>query len=98
MGLLDFLGKNKITMSLFKSAFKKMTDEQKEDFILKALDKMASGKENLPSNPQMEMMVKHWKGMSDWQKKQLVKQILPQMSEAIERGDFDKMMGQNMPQ
>jgi hypothetical protein len=34
-----------------------------------------------------------WKGMSDWQKKQLVKQIMPQMSEAIEKGEFDKMMG-----
>ncbi|MBU3965348.1 hypothetical protein KJ695_04760 [Patescibacteria group bacterium] len=93
MGFFDFLGKNKITMSLFKSAFKKMSDEQKEDFILKTLDKMASGKENLPANPQMEMMVKHWKGMSDWQKKQLVKQVLPQMSEAIEKGEFDKMLG-----
>lgn len=92
MGFFDFLGKNKITMGLFKVAFKKMTDEQKEDFIFKALEKLASGKENLPSNPQMEMMVKHWKGMSDWQKKQLVKQIMPQMSAAIEKGDFDEMM------
>lgn len=70
-----------------------MTDEQKEYFILKTLDKMASGKENLPDNPQVRMMVKHWKGMNDWQKKQLVKQILPQMSETIEKGEFDKMMG-----
>lgn len=93
MGILDFLGKNKITMGLFKVAFKKMNDAQKEDFIFKALDKMASGKENLPDNPQVRTMIKQWKGMSDWQKKQLVKQILPQMSEAIENGDFDKMMG-----
>ncbi len=93
MGIFDFLGKNKITMGLFKAAFKKMNDAQKEDFILKALDKMASGKEKLPDNPQVGMMVKQWKGMSDWQKKQLVKQIMPQMTDAIEKGEFDKMMG-----
>lgn len=97
MGFFDFLGKNKITMGLFKSAFKKMSDEQKEDFIRRTLDKLAEGGgKGLPENPQMEMMVKHWKGMSDWQKNQLVKQIAPQMVKAIEEGDFDKMIEQNM--
>lgn len=93
MGFFDFLGKNKITMGLFKTAFKKMTDQQKEDFVRQALDKMASGKEKLPSNPQMEMIIKRWKGMSDWEKGQMVKQITPLMADAIEKGDFDKMMG-----
>jgi len=93
MGFLDFLGKNKITMGLFKAAFKKMSDEQKEDFILQSLNKLASGKEKVPDNPQMDMIIKHWKGMSDWQKKQMVRQIAPQMIAAIEKGDFDKMIG-----
>lgn len=100
MGFLDFLGKNKITMGLFKTAFKKMSDEQKEDFILQSLNKLASGQEKLPNNPadlpagrQVDMIIKHWKGMSDWQKKQMVRQIAPQMIAAIEKGDFDKMMG-----
>ena len=93
MGIFDFLGKNKLTLGLFKTAFKKMSDEQKEDFILQALNKMASGKENLPaSNPQMDMMIKHWKGMNDMQKKLLVRQIMPQMTKAIEDGDFDEMI------
>lgn len=93
MGFFDFLGKNKVTMGLFKAAFKKMSDEQKEDFILQSLNKIASGKEKLPDNPQMDMIVSQWKKMSDWQKKQMVKQIAPQMISAIENGDFDKMIG-----
>ncbi|MBU4141865.1 hypothetical protein KKB43_02550 [Patescibacteria group bacterium] len=93
MGILDFLGKNKITMGLFKMSFKKMNDEQKEDFIFKAINKLASGEEKLPDNPQMKMIIKQWKGMSDWQKKQMVKMIAPKMAEAIEKGEFDQMMG-----
>lgn len=93
MGFFDFLGKNKITMRLFKTAFKKMSDEQKEDFIFKAINKLATGEEKIPDNPQMRMIIKQWKGMSDWQKKQMVKMIAPKMIEAIENGEFDKMMG-----
>lgn len=93
MGFFDFLGKNKITMGLFKASFKKMTDAQKEDFIFQAINKLASGEEKVPDNPQMGMVIKQWKGMSDWQKKQMVKMIAPQMSKAIENGEFDKMMG-----
>lgn len=89
MGILDFLGKNKITMGLFKVAFKKMSDAQKEDFIYKAIDKLASGKEKIPDNPQMAMIINQWKGMRDWDKKQMVKMIAPKMIEAIEKGDFD---------
>ncbi|MDP1759900.1 MAG: hypothetical protein Q8L01_00280 [Candidatus Woesebacteria bacterium] len=93
MGFFDFLGKNKITMGLFKVAFKKMSDTQKEDFIYKAIDKLASGEEKIPDNPQMAMIINQWKGMRDWDKKQMVKMIAPKMIEAIESGEFDKMMG-----
>ncbi|MBU3924746.1 hypothetical protein KJ854_02305, partial [Patescibacteria group bacterium] len=56
-------------------------------------NKLASGEEKLPDNPQMKMIIKQWKGMSDWQKKQMVKMIAPKMIEAIEKGEFDQMMG-----
>ncbi len=93
MGFFDFLGKNKITMGLFKMSFKKMNDTQKEEFIYKAIDKLALGEEKLPDNPQMAMIINQWKGMRDWDKKQMVKMIAPKMSEAIEKGEFDQMMG-----